>query len=172
MIVRSTSFIQSTCWRYQSRCPDWWDSLSPHCFPVSWSFQTHSKPWRENEACFPKLKWSLSNLSLCRRKQYVPSALSISSLMLSPMYLHRTRLIIIILDVSVSIWLKSNQIMRSPRITQFQTYLFSFSKKILVSSSVNGLIFSATVICKPRLLSLFSVITFQNLLGQISQFSL
>ena len=45
----STSFIQSTCWRYQSRCPDWWDSLSPHCFPASWSFQTHSKPWRENE---------------------------------------------------------------------------------------------------------------------------
>ena len=53
MIGRSTSFIQSTCWRYQSRCPDWWDSLSPHCFPASWSFQTHSKPWRENEACFP-----------------------------------------------------------------------------------------------------------------------
>ena len=62
------------------------------------------------------------------------------------MYLYRTRL-----------WLKSNQIMLSPRITQFQTYLFSFSKKILVSSSVSGLIFSATVICKPRLLSLISV---------------
>ena len=79
---------------------------------------------------------------------------------------------IIILDVSAQDQIVAQIKSNHARITQFQTYLFSFSKKILVSSSVSGLIFSATVICKPRLLSLISVITFQNLLGQISQLSL
>ena len=36
---------------------------------------------------------SHANLSLCKRKQYVPSALSISNLMLSPIYLHKFELV-------------------------------------------------------------------------------
>lgn len=76
-------------WCYQSRCPGWWDSLWPHCFPASWSSQTHSTPYKRKEdmksckenvkSCKPVLMQAEAVCSICPFDQQLDVVSNISA---------------------------------------------------------------------------------------------
>ena len=140
-------------WCYQSRCPGWWDSLWPHCFPASWSPQTHSTPYKRKEdmksckenvkSCKPVLMQAEAVCSICPFDQQLDVVSNISAhICIRFCHCFATFMRFSQSVVSFPPCFTDHQ---SSNTVQPQTHLLSFSKKILVSSSVRGLMISVTL---------------------------